>query len=203
VKNAHIYDAPYLVFQQARGSNLPVGETLLKTPAYELRRLPAPGLVSPVQIVDVLPPGARKGEPGHDAALKWLASEDPMKDRVLAYDGRDGGHRVGPVPDGKLVRAWRQDSPGDDPDIVAEVEVGHTTTFVVRESWHPRWHAYIDGNEVGVMRVTPDFPAIDVPPGKHDVSFRFERPWWAQASWLVWPGVPFGAWLVLRRRQRA
>jgi hypothetical protein len=75
-----------------------------------------------------------------------------------------------------------------------EVEVAQPTTFVARESWHPRWHAYIDGVETTVMRVTPDFPAIEVPPGKHVLAFRFERPWWAHASWLAWPLVTLFAW---------
>jgi hypothetical protein len=199
VKNAHIYDAPYVVFQSSRGGNMPIGETLLKTNNYELRKLVAVGLVTPAQIVGVLPPGARKGEPGHDAALKWLASSDPMEDRLLAYDGFGA---KGPPPDGKVLRAWRQDSPGGEPDIVADVEVHTTTTFVVRESWHPRWHAYIDGAEAPVMRVTPDFSAVDVPPGKHELAMRFERPWWAQAAWLAWPGIPLAAWLLLRELRR-
>ncbi|HUS32377.1 MAG TPA: hypothetical protein VMZ53_27945, partial [Kofleriaceae bacterium] len=84
---------------------------------------------------------------------------------------------------------------------VAEIEAEKPTTFTVRESWHPRWHAYLDGNEVPVRRVTPDFPAIDVPPGKHVLEMRFERPWWMLASWLAWPLISLGAWFVLRRRR--
>jgi len=53
-------------------------------------------------------------------------------------------------------------SPGDDPDVVAEVEVTQPATFMLRESWHPRWHAYVDGVDTPVRRVTPDFPAVDV-----------------------------------------
>ena len=69
-----------------------------------------------------------------------------------------------------------------------------------RESWHPRrWHAYIDGVETEIQRVSPDFPAIDVPPGKHTLAFRFERPWWAHAAWLAWPGVVLGAWRLRKR----
>ncbi len=102
-------------------------------------------------------------------------------------------------PDGRTIKSWRQMSPGDDPDIVADVEVNQrTTTFLVRESWHPRWHAFVDGEEVPVRRMTPDFPAVDVPPGKHEVTLRFERPWWAWASWLVWPATAVAAWLIAR-----
>ncbi len=199
VKNAWVFDAPYLVFKTEQGSKMPVGETVGRTEHYEIRRLPTPGLVSPVTVVDVLPPGYRHDEVGHKKALEWIKSERPLKDEVLAYVGSDG---VRAPIGGKTLRAWRQDSPGDDADIVAEVDVQTLTTFAIRESWHPRWHAYIDGEAVPVRRITPDFPAVDVLPGRHTIEMRFERPWWAHASWLAWPLVSLAAWLLLRKRSK-
>jgi hypothetical protein len=199
VKNAWVYDAPYLVFQKSKGDKMPVGETIGSTENYEVRKLPSPGLVSPVQITGVLPPGYHAGQPGHKAALDWIKGELPIKDQVFAYKGF--GDRTDP-PDAKTLRSWRQDSPGDEADIVAEVEANKPSTFVIRESWHPRWHAYVDGNETAVHRVTPDFPAVDVPAGKHTIELRFERPWWTLAVYLVWPGTALGAWLFMRRRKK-
>jgi len=106
------------------------------------------------------------------------------------------------APDAKVLRAFRQDSPGDAADIYAVVDAAAPTTVMARESWHPRWHAYIDGVPAPVRRVTPDFPAVDVSPGHHVIALRFERPWWAHVSWLPWPVMPLVAWLVTRRRQR-
>ncbi len=199
VKNAWIFDAPYIVFKIDRGKNMPVGETVATIDGFEVRRVPTPGLVSPVTVTGTLPPGYSHKEEGHKKALEWIKGEAPMKDEVLAYAGSGG---PGARAKGRTLRAWRQDSPGDDADIVAEVDVEATTTFVVRESWHPRWHAYLDGEEVAVRRVTPDFPAVDIPPGTHALEMRFERPWWAQAAWLPWPLLPLAAWLVTRRRRR-
>jgi hypothetical protein len=201
VKNAWIFDAPYLVFMRSLGSKMPVGQTIGLTLNYEVRRLPTPGLVSPVHVTGVLPPGYSHKEQGHKEALKWIKGDQPMRDEVLAYVGSEGMNRA--PPGGRTLRAWRQDSPGSDPDIVAEVEVTHMTTFTVRESWHPRWHAYLDDTEIAVHRVTPDFIAVDVPPGKHTLALRFERPWWAHASWLAWPLTVLAAWYVLRRRRRS
>jgi hypothetical protein len=200
VKTAWIFDAPYLVFMTSLGSKMPIGETIGKTVDYEVRRLPSPGLVSPVQVTGVLPPGYSHKEPGHKKALEWMKGESPMKDEVLAYVGSEHGNSEPPA--GRTIRSWRQDSPGSDPDIVAEVEVERTTTFTVRESWHPRWHVYIDDDEVPVRRVTPDFIAVDVPAGKHTIAVRFERPWWAHAAWLAWPLTALAAWWVMRRRDR-
>ena len=198
VKNAWIYDAPYVVFAKAMGSKMPLGETVGGTDTYEIRKLPTAGLVSPVQVTGTLPPGYDNGEPGHKAALDWVKTDAPLKDEVLAYAGSGG---AGPEPHGKTLRAWHQPSPGSEADIVAEVEADAPTTFVIRESWHPRWHAYVDGNEVPVRRVTPDFSAVDVTAGKHTIEMRFERPWWALAVWLLWPGTALAAWLVTRRKK--
>jgi hypothetical protein len=198
VKNAWIFDAPYLVFATARGKNMPLGETIGTTANYEVRKLPSPGIVSPVHVTGVLPPGYSHKEAGHKKALEWIKGEQPMKDEVLAYAGSGG---AGDVPHGRTMRAWSQDSPGDDADIVAELDVEATTTFTIRESWHPRWHAYLDGEELPIRRVTPDFPAVDVPAGKHTLEMRFERPWWAHAAWLAWPLASLAAWFALRRRQ--
>jgi hypothetical protein len=196
LRNAWVYDAPYLVTQKANATAIPGELKVFETKDYLVRRLPAPGLVSPVQVTGTLPAGSKKAV--RAAALEWFRSAQAVEDRVLGYPGSGG---AGGPPHGRVVRALRQDSPGDAPDIVAEVDASAPTTFMARESWHPRWHAFIDGAEVPVRRVTPDFLAVDAPAGPHRIGFRFDRPWWAQAAWLAWPLVPLVAWGVLRRRR--
>ncbi|CAN5843633.1 hypothetical protein BH11MYX3_BH11MYX3_04210 [soil metagenome] len=196
VKNAWLYDAPYLLFDKSKASTMPIGDILVQTEGYELRSLPAPGLISPIQITGILPDGPTGARSdARKAALAWVRTDMPLKNRHLVYAGYG---LAGPPPQGTTLNAWRQDSPGDQADLNAIIEVTAPTTFMARESWHPRWHAYLDGNELPVRRVTPDFPAVDVPPGHHLLQFRFERPWWAHASWLMWPGVALLAWLLTR-----
>ncbi len=196
-RTAWVFDAPYLAFDKGKAATMPVGETVIQTSTYLVRRLPSPGLVSPVEITGALPPGpAGPGTEVRKKALAWLKSDDALEDRHLAYAGHGP---PGTPPDATVHRAWRTMSPGDHADIHAEVEARAPTTLVVRETWHPRWHAYLDGREVRVRRVTPDFPAIDVPPGKHLLQLRFERPWWALASWLAWPLATLAGWWLARR----
>jgi len=199
-KNAWIYDAPYYVNSKEKADKVRGGDVVATTAHYEIRQFPADGLVAPVRVISVLPAGARKNEPGHKAALDWLRSEHPTANEVMAYDGYGN---AGDAPAGRVLRWWRQDSPGDEADIVAEVQVDQPTTFVIRESWHPRWHAYIDGDEVFVRRVTPDFLAVDAPAGKHTIEMRFERPWWANAAWLMWPATCLLAWWITRRKRNS
>lgn len=191
-KLAWVYDTPYIVFQTDKGAGVPVGENIATQGRYTVRRLPSDGLVSPVQITGVLPQDKKEARA---AGIAWLRSDLPTKNRHLVYSGFGGKTDE---PKATVRRSWRQDSPGDEADIVAEIEVQAPTTFVARESWHPRWHAYIDGKEAAVRRVTPDFPAVDVPAGAKLLQFRFERPWWAQLVWLAWPGAVLVGWLLMR-----
>jgi hypothetical protein len=180
----------------ANEATQPPGETIAQTRGYELRRLPAPGLVSPIQITGALPP--ERGE-ARKAGIQWLRSGMGLGNRHLAY----AGHGFpGQPPDATVLRTGRTRSPRDHADLFAEVDAARPSTFVFRESWHPRWRAYLDGAPVSIRRVTPDFPAVDVPAGRHLLQLRFERPWWAHASWLAFPGIPLAAWLALRRLAR-
>lgn len=199
-KTAWIYDAPYVVYAVSGSSKLPQGEIVGRTFNYEIRKLLAPGLVSPVQVTGVLPAGYRHDQPGHKKALEWIKGDGPLKDEVLAYAGSESGNRDKPA--GRLIRAWRQNSGGSAADIVAELQADKLSTFTVRESWHPRWHAYLDGEPARVRRVTPDFPAVDVPAGKHTLEMRFERPWWMHVAWLAWPLVTLLAWWLQQRYPR-
>jgi hypothetical protein len=204
-KLAWVFDTPYLVFANDKASEQPAGETVGKTATHEVRRLPAPGLVSPIEVTGFLPEGKTgAGTTVRNKAIEWLKSDDPYAGKHLAYPAywlhRD--RKPTAAPDAIVLRAFRQDSPGDAADIYAEVDVSKTSTFVARESWHPRWHAYIDGKPTPIARVTPDFPAIEVPPGKHVLAFRFERPWWATASWLAWPLMTLLAFFGVRWWER-
>ncbi|MDQ3366490.1 MAG: YfhO family protein [Myxococcota bacterium] len=198
-KLAWVYAAPYLVFPNTKAADMPAGETIAKTATHEVRRLPASPLIAPVQVTGSLPPGKpRPRTEPRKAAIAWLRSDAAYEDRVLAYVGY-GSTTPTAAPAARVLRAGRQDSPGAAADLFAEVEVTAPTTFVARESWHPRWRAYVDGAPVPIRRVTPDFPAIDVPPGAHVLTFRFERPWWAHASWLAGPVMVLLGWALQRR----
>jgi hypothetical protein len=191
-KLAWVYDTPYIVFETEKGTSVPVGENIFTSGKYTVRRLNSDGLVSPIQITGILP---EKKTDARASGIAWLRSDLPTKNRHLVYNGWGGKTDE---PKATVKRSWRQESPGDEADIVAEIEVSAPTTFVIRESWHPRWHAFIDGKPAKVRRVTPDFPAVDVPAGAKLLQLRFERPWWAQLAWLAWPGAVLAAWLLVR-----
>jgi hypothetical protein len=188
---AHVFDAPLVLVRRAADDDVD-GTVIAATADLQLEVLPSPGLVSPVHVTGALPRGRRAAR---TAALDWLASDRPMAGDVLAYDGGPG-----PAPRGRVVASARR-APGDGPDIIATVEAEAPTTFVLRESWHPRWRATLDGRAVAIRRVTPDVIAIDVPPGRHELAWTFARPWWALAAWLLWPAAAALGTIVRRHRE--
>ncbi len=46
--------------------------------------------------------------------------------------------------------------------------------LVLSVSYYPHYKAYIDGNEVPILRANWTFMAIEVPSGKHKVSFKYD-----------------------------
>ncbi|HVV84528.1 MAG TPA: hypothetical protein VHE35_15775, partial [Kofleriaceae bacterium] len=108
---AWVYDAPLVLTTPERGPGVG-GELLWRTAHYELRRLPAPGLVSPVQVTGVLPAGKKAMRA---AVKKWQTSADALADRLLAHAGSGG---AGPPPDGD-VTAWWRDGSAIEADVVA------------------------------------------------------------------------------------
>lgn len=193
LRNAWLFDAPFVVLGLPEEPGDPTGEPYFRTRHYQVKKLPAPGLVSPVEVVGTLPAGRK---PGHQAALAWLSTDLGQKNQHLAYAGSGG---AGPAPQAKVLAVRRQRSPGDAPDLVAEVRVEQPSTLMFRESWHPRWTGLIDGQPAPVRRLTPSFAALDVPAGAHVIALRFDRPWWALAAWLLWPGCALLGALVSRR----
>jgi hypothetical protein len=192
VRAAWIFDAPYVFMKTENSAKIP-GEIVAQGVTYEVHKLDSEGLVSPIQVIGALPAGR---EPEREMAKKWIWSNDAMKDRYLAHHG-DGGEEPGPEPHGKTLDVSRTFS-----HIVANVEVDagdQPTTFVIRESWHPGWHASIDGADVHIRRVSPDFMAVDVPPGAHRIDLQFERPLWTWLLWLLWPACVIAGWQLTVR----
>jgi len=109
------------------------------------------------------------------------------------------GHLAGPHA-GVLVRqrdavvvdaegSVRTDTVALEPSqVAARVEVtGGRSLLVCKVGFHPWWQATIDGADAPVVVASPRFTAVVVPPGLHQVSLRFIRPWWL---WLLWLGLP-------------
>jgi hypothetical protein len=54
------------------------------------------------------------------------------------------------------------------------VETRGPETLVVRETWDPGWKAWLDGEPVRIELASKTFWAIDLPPGRHHLRFRYQ-----------------------------
>jgi len=59
-------------------------------------------------------------------------------------------------------------------EVVVEVNSPSGAMLVLNDVWHPWWRATIDGNATEIFRANAIFRAVQVPPGKSTVRFRFE-----------------------------
>ena len=74
---------------------------------------------------------------------------------------------------------------------------------MLKDSWYPGWHAWVDGQPAAIERADTNFRAIYLSPGRHTVELRFD-PESLKIGALVslisvaaW--VTAGAWLWRRR----
>jgi hypothetical protein len=64
--------------------------------------------------------------------------------------------------------------------------------FVLSDCQYPEWHAFIDGNETGILTANGAYRAISVPPGEHEVIFMY-----IPTAFYAGIGVSLGALLVI------
>jgi hypothetical protein len=55
----------------------------------------------------------------------------------------------------------------------AKVEVERQSTLLLKVTYHPNWHAYIDGAEVEPQMVMPSFMGVKLAPGIHRVTLTY------------------------------
>jgi uncharacterized membrane protein YfhO len=70
---------------------------------------------------------------------------------------------------------------------------------------HPGWHAGLDGAPARIYRAYGTFMAVEVPPGRHDVTLVFRAPWFLFGLGLSVLGwcllLAWFLWLVRRDRR--
>jgi hypothetical protein len=153
-----------------------------------------------VRVVGTLP--ANRAE-ARAAALRWLWSDALFRNEVLA-EATPPGTIANAASDGTHALVLATSRRGS--TISADVDVDPTAgpaTIAIRETWHPRWTATIDGARVAIRRIAPAYMAVDVPAGRHALELRFRRPAWTWWLWLLWPALVLAAWLANRSRPAA
>ena len=108
--------------------------------------------------------------PGHvrvvadstEAVAATLDLLNPWESSVVESDG--------PVPAGEGVVAVRTSEPDE---IVLDATVEKTGLLFVSEVWYPAWEAFIDGEQVEILRTNAAFRGVVVREGTHEIRFRY------------------------------
>jgi hypothetical protein len=58
-------------------------------------------------------------------------------------------------------------------EVVLDVEATEAGLLFVSEIWHPSWLAFVDGEQVEVLRANVAFRGVSVPAGRHEVRFEY------------------------------
>ncbi len=61
----------------------------------------------------------------------------------------------------------------DNNSYVANVNVSRPTYLMLKETYVPGWHAYIDGREAPTVMLMPSYFGVPVTPGPHSVRFEY------------------------------
>ncbi|MCC6176864.1 MAG: YfhO family protein [Chloroflexi bacterium] len=73
--------------------------------------------------------------------------------------------------------------------VVLDADAPSGGVLVLADAYYPDWHAYLDGEDVPVLRANYLFRGIVLPPGFHHVVFRFEPASFARGLTLSAAGL--------------
>lgn len=58
-------------------------------------------------------------------------------------------------------------------ELIVQTKSSQDSILIVRDTFYPGWHAYVDDKEVGIEKQEPFFRKIAVPAGEHVVTMRY------------------------------
>ncbi len=124
----------------------------------------------------------------------------------LSIDSKDSALHIDGVPWQKTMKAVRALPPTRAKARVLSEERGRThfsaridaeesAGLMLKVNYFPYWNATIDGEPAEISHVAPNFMVVQVPPGKHDVEFRYQNPL-PQKIGAAASALAFLTWLV-------
>jgi hypothetical protein len=124
----------------------------------------------------------------YPAASLWLNSQLlPVKQHPALFFEAAPGHQLSRLPLSQAGHILPQLAPPPELDrgrvvsevvengaYLAEVELAQESTLLLKVTYHPNWHAYLDGVEVESMMVMPSYIGVRLTPGIHQVYLVYQ-----------------------------
>ena len=108
------------------------------------------------------------------------AEADPSKVlEKLASDEFDSRHEVIlerhlNLSYGDTLHSWAKILDYTNQRVILAASLSRSGVLVLADSYYPGWRVYVDGEERQILRANLFFRAVEVPPGNHQVEFRYE-----------------------------
>lgn len=138
-----------------------------------------------------------------DLSQKYLIDEDKLS--------RHSGPLFQLLPEGRDWRIFSNPKPLQKPGKIALRPSGNLSELEVHvdmrgegllwrlENYDPNWKAWVDGKETPIRKVPPNFQAIPLEPGRHEILFKYDSPYHFLLYGHILIGVlgmiGFAAWL--------
>ena len=143
---------------------------------------------------------------------RWHESRDRLRTALTRFDPRrevllEGPDRAGVDGEAGDAEGMAEVISYRANDVLVRVRAPVEGFLVLADTHYPGWRATVDGAETPILRANYSMRAVRMPPGSHDVRFRYEpRLLWAGAAvslvtTLVIAGLLVRAWPGARGRR--
>ena len=127
--------------------------------------------------------------------------------RLMSLDGRSGTSSTTEPGQGSPGRILTSDVDTAAGSFEADVVMERGGALVAKTNWNPRWKVTVDGKPAETFMVNPMQLAVQVPEGRHTVSFGYTAYSWYWV-WFIIGGLALWAlhqmpWFELRWQQRS
>ncbi|MBV8951223.1 MAG: hypothetical protein JOZ99_10135, partial [Actinobacteria bacterium] len=182
-----LFNIRYMILPSGQRPWIPATFVMQRGP-YALWQVPTSGYVG---VVDAVDPIVSNLENLGNAMKPFFASDVFARGRypLLRLPGTPSGKPTTTsyaALDGAPGTVQWQAADTTDGRFRAEVDVRRSSYVVLRQSWHPRWRATVDGHAVTPVPIAPSYVAVPVGPGRHLVAFDY-HPW--RMEWLLLEGL--------------
>ncbi len=124
---------------------------------------------------------------GRFVRIGWREDDSPAAGEQWLTTG---GSFDDAAPDGwRAPRGQVLASQGRGDHYQARVRLEDAGIVLFRMTYHPNWHAELDGMAVETMMLSPGYVGIRAPAGEHTVTMTYRPPRWTRV--LMWAGIAF------------
>jgi hypothetical protein len=116
--------------------------------------------------------------------IGWQDGDAPTTGEMLI--ATDADHAFDRAPDGKAPGGRVLTSNGRGDHYQARVRLDDPGFVLFRMTFHPNWHARIDGRPAPIAMLSPGYVGIAASPGEHAIEMDYVSPGWTRA--LRWAG---------------